>query len=138
MEGGQAERRELIERLRRIAQGELEKRSTVLVDEPGLSVTTALSDSDVEEIVLMVLREARCPLTWREMKRIFQGIVGEDRLRKVLIDLKARGEVAELTRIRFALPEYVPLDEIDKVKNPGVLDKIYRRLREREALSPAN
>jgi DNA polymerase III delta prime subunit len=138
MEKAETERRELIERLRRIAQSELEKRSVVLVDEPGLSVTTALSDSDVEEIVLMVLREARCPLTWREMKRIFQGIVGEDRLRKVLIDLKARGEVVELTRIRFALPEYVPLDEIDKVKNPGVLDKIYRRLREREAMSTAN
>jgi len=132
-------REQLLERLRRLAQRELEKRSMVLVDEPGLSVTTALSDSDIEEIVLMVLREARCPLTWRELKRIFQGVVGEDRLRKILIDLKARGEIAELTRIRFALPEYVPADEIDKVKNPGVLGRIYEHLQKRrEALQPAN
>lgn len=138
MERTSEEREALLSRLRRIAQRELEKRSTILVDEPGLSVTTALSDSDVEEMVLMVLREARCPLTWRELKRIFQGVVGEDRLRKILIDLKARGEIAELTRIRFALPEYVPIEEIHKVKNPGVLDKIYKRMREREAFTPAN
>jgi hypothetical protein len=129
-------RRELLERLRRLAQMELEKRSTILVDEPWISVTTALSDKDIEEIVLMVLREARCPLTWREMKYIFAGIVGEDRLRKILINLKARGVIAELTKIRFALPEYVPLEEIHKVKNPGVLSKVYERMQKKRL--PAN
>lgn len=126
-----AERAELLEKLRRIALRELEKRSTTLVDEPWISVTTALSDKDIEEMVLMILREARCPLTWREMKYIFAGVVGEDRLRKILINLKARGVIAELTKIRFALPEYVPVEEIHKVKNPGVLGKIYERLREK-------
>jgi len=129
-------RRELLERLRRLAQTELEKRSTVLVDEPWISVTTALSDRDIEEIVLMVLREARCPLTWREMKYVFAGIVGEDRLRKILINLKARGAIAELTKIRFSLPEYIPLEEIHKVKNPGVLSKVYERMQKKRL--PAN
>jgi len=126
---GKEERTALLEKLRKLALKELEKRSVTLVDEPWISVTTALSDKDVEDIVLLVLREAKSPLTWREMKYIFAGVVGEDRLRKILINLKAQGVIAELTRIRFALPEYVPMDEIHNVKNPGVLSKILDKAR---------
>jgi len=96
----------------------------ILVDEAGFSVTAALSDDEIEELVFMVLKEAKRPLTWRELKAVFSGVVGEDRLRKILLSLKARNEVAELTRTRYSLPEFIPMDELDKVKNPIILKKI--------------
>ncbi|ADL19491.1 hypothetical protein ASAC_1086 [Acidilobus saccharovorans 345-15] len=91
-----------------------------LVNEGGLLVTTALDDSDVEKLVLLALEEAKSPVSWRELKAIFQGIVGEDRLRRILGSLKARNVVAELTHTRYSLPNYVPELEMNKVKNPLV------------------
>ncbi len=89
-----------------------------------IQITAALSDDELRQLVLLALREARQPVSWREMKLIFQGIAGEDRLRKILSHLKATNTIAELTKTRFALPEYVPPEEIGKVKNPGILSKI--------------
>jgi hypothetical protein len=89
-----------------------------------IKVATALVDDDIEKLVLLVLEEAKQPLSWRDLKAIFGGIVGEDRLRRILGVLKARNEVAELSHTRFALPAYVPLSEINKVKNPGIISKI--------------
>lgn len=115
--------KELSERLRKIV---LEKYNEMQeVTEVGdIKVATALVDDDIEKLVLVVLREAKQPLSWRDLKAIFSGIVGEDRLRRILGALKAKNEVAELTHTRFALPEYVPLSEIGKVKNPGIISKI--------------
>lgn len=113
-----------VERLRAKLHEKLKDIIEVLVDDAGFSVTAALSDDEIEELVFMVLKEAKRPLTWRELKAIFSGVVGEDRLRKILLSLKARNEVAELTRTRYSLPEYIPPEEFDKVKNPIILKKI--------------
>ncbi|MCE4620948.1 MAG: hypothetical protein F7B95_00730 [Desulfurococcales archaeon] len=113
-----------VERLRAKLHERLKDIIEVLVDDAGFSVTAALSDDEIEELVFMVLKEAKRPLTWRELKAIFSGVVGEDRLRKILLSLKARNEVAELTRTRYSLPEYIPPEEFDKVKNPIILKKI--------------
>ena len=115
--------RELGERLRKLV---IEKYNEMQeVTEIGdIKVATALVDDDIEKLVLLVLEEAKQPLSWRDLKAIFGGIVGEDRLRRILGVLKARNEVAELSHTRFALPAYVPLSEINKVKNPGIISKI--------------
>jgi hypothetical protein len=115
--------KELGERLRKLV---IEKYNEMQeVTEIGdVKVATALVDDDIEKLVLLVLEEAKQPLSWRDLKAIFGGIVGEDRLRRILGVLKARNEVAELSHTRFALPAYVPLSEINKVKNPGIISKI--------------
>ena len=86
-------------------------------------VTTALDDIEIRRLVLMALEEAKSPLSWRELKAIFQGVVGEDRLRRVLEELKAANMVALLSHTRYSLPEYVPRIEIEmnNVRNPTVL-----------------
>jgi hypothetical protein len=115
--------KELGERLRKLV---IEKYNEMQeVTEIGdIKVATALVDDDIEKLVLLVLEEAKQPLSWRDLKAIFGGIVGEDRLRRILGVLKARNEVAELSHTRFALPAYVPLSEINKVKNSGIISKI--------------
>ncbi|WP_048812843.1 hypothetical protein [Acidilobus saccharovorans] len=113
-------REPLIQRVRAKVLSEYDNMRMQLVNEGGLLVTTALDDSDVEKLVLLALEEAKSPVSWRELKAIFQGIVGEDRLRRILGSLKARNVVAELTHTRYSLPNYVPELEMNKVKNPLV------------------
>ncbi len=128
-------REPLIERVRERILREYESLRTRLVDESGLLVTTALDDSDVEKLVITALDEARSPVSWRELKAIFQGVVGEDRLRRILNSLKARNVVAELTHTRYSLPKYVPEPEIAKVKNPVVLRQLMEKLSDKENLN---
>ena len=120
--------RDLVERVRRIVleRYRIISRNHYVEVEPGVVVSTALTDDEIEELLLLALKEARQPVSWRELKKIFAGIAGEDRLRKVLSRLKANNVIAELTKTRYAMPEYVSEREIDKVKNPGIISKILR------------
>jgi len=118
----------LVERVRKRILEEYEKmRPSLEIGDFDIEITVALSDEDVERLVLLALREARAPVSWREMKAIFAGIVGEDRLRRILASLKARDVIVELTRTRYALPEYVPPGEINKIKNLRMLNEIMKR-----------
>lgn len=101
------------------------------VEVGDISIVTALVDEDIERLVLLALKKAERPLSWRELKAIFAGIVGEDRLRRILSSLKARNVVAELTHTRYSLPEYVPLSEINRIKNPGIISKVLQLSRRR-------
>lgn len=123
-------RKEVVEKLRKELQKRVKDVFTPVVEEPGIEVTTALSDDTIEALVKEILEKAKGPLSWREVKSIFQGVVGEDRLRKILSHLKARGEVAELTRTRYSLPQYVPPEEVVKIKNPEALRRRARELGE--------
>ncbi|MEM0339984.1 MAG: hypothetical protein QXN05_00960 [Acidilobaceae archaeon] len=96
-----------------------------------VSIVTALVDEDIEKLVLLALQKAERPLSWREIKAVFAGVVGEDRLRRILGSLKARNMVAELTHTRYSLPEYVPLSEISRIKNPGIINKVLQLSRRR-------
>ncbi|MEN3000077.1 MAG: hypothetical protein ABDH61_05845 [Acidilobaceae archaeon] len=121
--------KELMDRLRKLV---LEKYAEIqsVMEVGDISVTTALVDDDIEKLVLVALREAKQPLSWRDLKVVFSGVVGEDRLRRILVSLKAKNEVAELTHTRFALPEYVSVNEINRVKNPGIINRILRKVKE--------
>jgi len=125
--------RKLVERVRRRVMEEYERMSANLfIDDTDLPVMTALTDEELEGLILLALREAGQPVSWREMKAIFSGVAGEDRLRKILAKLKAENIIAELTKTRYSLPEYVPLNELDKIKNPGIISKILALKRERQ------
>lgn len=126
MSSKKPQEKNLTETLRKLVFEEYLKMQRVM-EVGDVSVTTALVDEDIEKLVLIALREAGQPLSWRDLKVVFSGIVGEDRLRRILVGLKAKNEVAELTHTRFALPEYVPLSEINKVKNPGIINIIYEK-----------
>ncbi|MEB3759798.1 MAG: hypothetical protein GSR81_03025 [Desulfurococcales archaeon] len=118
--------KDVVERVREKVQREYLRIVGEPISEGGITLVTALGDDEIEKLVLLALREARQPLSWRELKLIFSGIAGEDRLRRILNILKANNVVAELTRTRYALPEYVPLNELHKVKNPGIVSKILK------------
>jgi len=121
-----------VKRIRNKVLKEFNKmRYVILGEETGISVTTALDDDDIEKLVRKALEEARRPLSWRELKLVFSGIVGEDRLRKIINLLKARDEIAELTHTRYSLPEYVNISELSKVKNPGIINTILERHKKR-------
>lgn len=124
------ETEDLVSRVRRRVLEEFEKMRVMLEDDE-VSVYTALVDDDVVKLVLIALEEAKQPISWRDFKKIFSGVVGEDRLRKILSNLKARNVIAELTHTRYSLPKYVPLEEISKVKNPGIIPVIQRELKKR-------
>ncbi len=117
---------DVVERVREKVQREYLRIVGEPISEGGITLVTALGDDEIEKLVLLALREARQPLSWRELKLIFSGIAGEDRLRRILNILKANNVVAELTRTRYALPEYVPMNELHKVKNPGIVSKILK------------
>ncbi len=121
-----------VERIRRVILEDYNRLRTTLDVGMDISITTALVDTDIEKLVIKALKTARRPLSWREFKQIFQGVVGEDRLRRVLNTLKARNEIAELTHTRYSLPEYVPPNEIQKIKNPGILNKILKKQNPKE------
>jgi len=120
--------KDLVSRVRARVLREYEKMRQMLSVDEGLDieVSVALSDEDVERLVLLALEEAKKPISWREFKAIFSGIVGEDRLRRILASLKARDVIVELTRTRYVLPEYVPPSEYGKIKNLRMLNKILR------------
>ncbi len=116
---------DVVKRVRKRIEELVNKEQQVLsVDD--INIVLALEDDRIEELVLIALKEAKRPLSWRELKQIFAGIVGEDRLRRVLSHLKVTNVIAELTHTRYSLPEYVDKKEIDKVKNPEILRKIVK------------
>ena len=126
---------DLVQRVRKRVLKEFEKLRVTLEDDE-ISVYTALVDDDVVKLVLIALEEAKQPISWRDFKRIFSGVVGEDRLRKILSNLKARNIIAELTHTRYALPKYVPPEEINKVKNPGIIPVIEAEFKKRNITLP--
>lgn len=121
---------ELINRVRKIILSKynemLEARNHYVSEGGDVLITTALTDEEIEELVLTALEVARQPITWRELRAIFAEIAGEDRLRRILNKLKAENRIAELTKTRYALPQYVPAEDIEKIKNPGILSKVLK------------
>ena len=121
---------ELIRRVREIILTKynemLEARNHYVSEGGDVLITTALTDEEIEELVLTALEAARQPVTWRELRAIFAEIAGEDRLRRILNKLKADNRIAELTKTRYALPQYVPTEDLEKIKNPGILSKVLR------------
>ena len=99
----------------------------VILEDEDIVLTEAPRDDELERMVLDALDKAGRPVSWRELKRMFSGIAGEDRLRKIVYSLKVRGEIVELVGTRYVLPKYADKIEYSRVKNPAALHRIRAR-----------
>jgi hypothetical protein len=98
--------------------------NNVIYEDVDVIVTEAPRDDELEKMVLEKLDKAGRPVSWRELKKMFSGIAGEDRLRKTIYRLKVRGDVVELTGTRFTLPKYLDKLDYSKVKNPAAVSHV--------------
>ncbi len=79
---------------------ELEK----LYEDEDVVVMKAPSDQELEKLVVDVIKKKGRPVSWKELREIFSGLAGEDRLRKALANLIEQGLLTELPDGNFALP----------------------------------
>lgn len=75
-----------------------------LYEDEDVIVMKAPSDQELEELVLDIIKRRGKPVSWKELREIFSGLAGEDRLRKALANLIERGLLTELPDGNFALP----------------------------------
>ncbi len=87
----------------------------VLYEDDEVIVMKAPHEEELEELVIDTIREKKKPLHWRELREIFSGIAGEDRLRKALFNLVEKGELIELPGNTYALPEMVTPRDLEEI-----------------------
>ncbi|RUM48000.1 MAG: hypothetical protein DSY37_00770 [Hyperthermus sp.] len=92
----------------------------VLYEDEELVVMKAPTDEELVELVYKYIRGKGRPVTWRELRQVFSGTAGEDRLRKALIRLRREGLVVELRGGRYAT-----------IDMPGVAEELRERKRRR-------
>ena len=84
----------------------------VVYEDEDVVVIRAPDDKELERLVINIIRRKGRPVTWRELRRELSGLAGEDRLRKVLINLIERDEIVEMIDGSFGLrgmeATYVP------------------------------
>jgi len=101
-----------------------------LYEDEDVVVFKAPTDEELEKLVVETIKEKGRPLSWKELRQVFSGIAGEDRLRKVLIKLIERDQLIELPDGTFGLPgmelNYVPSKTAKRVR-PLVPTKFRRR-----------
>ncbi len=101
-----------------------------LYEDEEVEVYKAPTEEELEKLVIDAIKEAGRPLSWKELRQIFSGIAGEDRLRRVLVKLIERDELIELPDGTFALPgmeeHYIPQRSAKRVR-PLVPSKFRRR-----------
>ncbi|MEB3825395.1 MAG: hypothetical protein LRS47_01850 [Desulfurococcales archaeon] len=96
----------------------------IIYEDVDVIVTEAPRDDELEKMVLRALDKARKPVSWRELKKMFSGIAGEDRLRRTLYRLKVNGKVIELTGTKYVLPKYLGEIDYTKIKNPAAISRM--------------
>jgi len=89
-----------------------EKGLKVVYEDEDLVVIRAPDDTELERMVISIIRSKGRPVTWHELRKELSGIAGEDRLRKVLVKLIERDEIVEMIDGTFGLKgmevTYVP------------------------------
>jgi len=94
-----------------------------------IEIYRSLDDEELAEEIIEVIRQAGRPLTWRELKRRFSTIAGEDRLKRVLRKLIEEGRIVEMPDGAFGLPgmerTYIPRN-VKRIR-PLVASKFYAR-----------
>ncbi len=94
--------------------------NSVVYEDNDIVVVRAPSDEELERIVKDIILKRGRPLSWKELRRELSGVVGEDRLRKVLIRLIERDEIVEMIDGTFGLrgmeETYVPAKTKKRVR----------------------
>ncbi len=68
----------------------------VMYEDEDVVVMKAPTDEELEVLVKDIIKKKNRPMTWKELREVFSGTAGEDRLRKVLIRLM-------LARVLFSI-----------------------------------
>lgn len=91
-----------------------------LYEDGDVEVYKAPTEEELEQIIKDAIKKAGRPLVWKELRELFAGVAGEDRLRKVLIRMIERDELIELPDGALALPgmeyDYVPRKSTKRVR----------------------
>ncbi|MDK6028026.1 hypothetical protein QPL79_01425 [Ignisphaera sp. 4213-co] len=101
-----------------------------LYEDIDIEVFKAPTEEELENLIKETIKNNARPMTWRELRELFAGIAGEDRLRKVLVKLIERDELIELPDGALALPgmeqNYIPRKSTKRVR-PLVPSKFRER-----------
>ncbi|MCD6428831.1 MAG: hypothetical protein J7L12_04370 [Desulfurococcales archaeon] len=102
----------------------------VVYEDEDVVVMRAPDDSELEKLVIKIIKKKGRPVTWGELRKELSGLAGEDRLRKVLVSLIERDEVIEMIDGTFGLRgmevSYIPR-RIKKRVRPLVPSKFRMR-----------
>lgn len=102
----------------------------VVYEDEDVVVMRAPDDSELERLVIKIIKRKGRPVTWGELRKELSGLAGEDRLRKVLVSLIERDEVIEMIDGTFGLRgmevSYIPR-RIKKRVRPLVPSKFRMR-----------
>ena len=102
----------------------------VVYEDEDVVVMRAPDDSELEKLVIKIIKKKGRPVTWGELRKELSGLAGEDRLRKVLVSLIERDELIEMIDGTFGLRgmevSYIPR-RIKKRVRPLVPSKFRMR-----------
>ena len=102
----------------------------VVYEDEDVVVMRAPDDSELEKLVIKIIKKKGRPVTWGELRKELSGLAGEDRLRKVLVSLIEIDEVVEMIDGTFGLRgmevNYIPR-RIKKRVRPLVPSKFRMR-----------
>ncbi len=108
----------------------MSRNSSVVYEDSDIIVFRAPRDEELERIVKDIISRRGKPVSWKELRRELSGVVGEDRLRRVLIRLIERDEVVEMLDGTFGLKgmeeAYIPVRAKKRVR-PLVPSKFRKR-----------
>ncbi len=94
--------------------------ANIMYEDDDIIVMRAPDDEELVDLVKNKIKSSGKPLSWKELRAIFSGLAGEDRLRKVLIRLIENDELIEMPDGTFALPGmekgYVPRRDVKRVR----------------------
>ncbi len=91
-----------------------------IYEDEEVEVYKAPTEEELETMILKVIKEKGRPLSWKELRQVFSGTAGEDRLRRVLIKLIENNRLIELPDGTFAIPgmeqDYIPRSDTKRVR----------------------
>ncbi|MCC6014444.1 MAG: hypothetical protein LM564_01915 [Desulfurococcaceae archaeon] len=104
--------------------------SSIVYEDEDIVVYRAPSDEELEKLVKELIAKRGRPLSWKELRKELSGVVGEDRLRKILVRLIERDEIVEMIDGTFGLRGmeewYIPVKTKKRVR-PLVPSKFRKR-----------
>jgi hypothetical protein len=104
--------------------------SSIVYEDEDIVVYRAPSDGELEKLVKELIAKRGRPLSWKELRKELSGVVGEDRLRKILVRLIERDEIVEMIDGTFGLRGmdewYIPVKTKKRVR-PLVPSKFRKR-----------
>jgi hypothetical protein len=101
-----------------------------IYDDEFVEIVAGIRDDEIANIIKNIIASNGAPMKFSEIRNVLRGSVGDDRLRKVLIDLINKDEIVEFPDRTFGLPsmvdDYVPRNDIKRTF-PLVPSKFFER-----------